>query len=230
LIGAMASAPSGSPGGRPKDEQAKRSTLEPKELTNVRDLRFGEILVVKPSGIEVYNTTGLNDCPPELWNALDLEALKKQFGALKVEKNGPHYWMMDSQTVSFGEKVSFGGLEARWAATLVPAMVRKAAQGSEPYKVFTPKKTQKMVYSKGKPVYELVDPDGNVYVMQAHDERFPMESLSKLGEQLKKLPQGWQYRTRVLTEDLVLDLGPDQTIHAVGDELHQYYTRIPKAN
>jgi hypothetical protein len=42
----------------------------------------------------------------------------------------------------------------------------------------------------------------------------------------KQLPKGWQYRTRALTEDLVLDLGPDKTIYAVGDEFHQYYTRI----
>jgi hypothetical protein len=85
-----------------------------------------------------------------------------------------------------------------------------------------------MVYSKGKPVYELVDAEGNIYVMQAHDDRFPIDSLAKLGEQLKKLPKGWQYRERILTEDLILDLGPDQTIHGIGDEFHQYYTRIPK--
>jgi hypothetical protein len=136
--------------------------------------------------------------------------------------------MMDSQTVSFGEKASFGGLEARWVATLPLAAAAKAAKGSEPYKAFTPKKTQRMVYSKGKPVFELVDPDGNVYVLQAHDEMFSLESLPKLGEQLKKLPRGWRYRTRDLSDDLVLDLGPDQTIYAVGDEFHQYYTRIPR--
>jgi hypothetical protein len=84
-----------------------------------------------------------------------------------------------------------------------------------------------MVYSKGKAVYELVDPDGNIYVLQAHAEKYPMESLAKLGEQMT-LPTDWKYRTRLLTEDLVLDLGPDQTIHTVGDEFHQYYTRIPK--
>ena len=33
---------------------------------------------------------------------------------------------------------------------------------------------------------------------------------------------------RVLTEDLVLDLRADQTTYAVGDEFHQYYTRIPE--
>ena len=208
--------------------EAQDRTVKPYTITETRDMRFGEILVVKESGIQVYNTTGLNDCPPELWNALDLEKIKKQFGALKVEKNGPHYWMMDWQTVSFGEKLSFGGLEARWVGTLDPALVRKEARGTAPYKVFTPKKTQKMVYSKGKPVYELVDPDGNIYVMQAHEEKFPLESLATLGTKLKKLPKGWQYRTRNLAENLVLDLGPDKTVYAVGDEFHQYYTRIPR--
>ena len=210
--------------------EGQEMTVESYTIWGTRDMRFGEILVVKPSGIEVYNTTGLNDCPPELWDALDLEKIKQQFGVLKVQKNGPHYWMMDSQTVSLGDTVSFGGLEARWAATLDPALVQKAAQGTAPYTIFTPNKTQKMVYSQGKPVYELVDPDGNIYVLQAHDQHFPMESLPQLGEHLKALPEGWQYRTRMLTEDLVVDLGPTQTIYAVGDELHQYYTRIPKTD
>jgi hypothetical protein len=30
------------------------------------------------------------------------------------------------------------------------------------------------------------------------------------------------------TDDLILDLKPDQTIYAVGDDFHQYWTRIPK--
>jgi hypothetical protein len=197
-------------------------------VTQTRNLRYGEFLVVTAGGIEIYNTTGLNDCPPELWNALDLNELAKQFGALKVQLNGPQYWMADAETVLFGETASFGGIEARWAATVDPALLAKEAQGTAPYKVFMPKKTQKMVYSKGKPVYELVDPDGNSYVLQARKEHVPMESLATLGQQMKQLPTGWEYRTRILTEDLVLDLGPDQTIYALGDELHQYYTRIPK--
>jgi hypothetical protein len=209
---------------------AQDRTLSSIAVNETRNKRFGEILVVKKGGIEIYNTTGLNDCPPELWNALDTEKLKVELGALKVLKNGPHYWMMDSQTVALGEKVSFAGLEARWAATLDPSAAQKSGKGSEPYKVFTTQKTQRMVYSKGKPVYELLDPEGNIYVLQARDERFPIESLSKLGDELKLLPSGWEYRTRVRREDLVLDLHPDQTIHAVGDEFHQYYTRIPKTH
>jgi hypothetical protein len=160
---------------------------------------------------------------------MDLEAIKKQFGAKAIQKNGPHYWMMDTLTVSFGEKASFGGIEARWGASIDPALIGKSDKGSEPYKVFNPKKTQKMVYSKGKPVFELVDPDGHAYALQAREDAFPIDTLPKLGEKMRKLPKGWQYRTRVLTEDLVLDLTPDKTIYGVGDEFHQYYTRIPQA-
>jgi hypothetical protein len=226
LTAALTPVKADEPGGK---EKGKPTPLKEEKITNTRNMRFGEILFVKPGGIEVYNTTGVNDCPAKLWDALDLKKIKKQSGALRVEKNGPHYWMMDEQTVSFGEKASFEGLEARWVATLNLAAAEKAAQGSEPYKVFLPKKTQRMVYFKGRPVYELVDPDGNVYVMQAHEEQFSIDSLPKLGEKLKKLPKGWQYRTRTLTEDLVLDLTPEKAIYAVGDEFHQYYTRIPKA-
>ena len=211
------------------EDQDKPVKPQAVTVANTRDMRFGEILVVKETGVEIYNTTGLNDCPAKLWDKMDLDKIKQQFGAKAVQKNGPHFWMMDSQTLLLGETASFGGIDARYAATLDPDTVQKSAKGSAPYKVFMPKKTQKMVYSKGKAVYELVDADGNIYVLQAHDEQFPIESLAKLGDKMKELPKGWQFRTRILTEDLILDLGPDKTIYAVGDEFHQYYTRIPKA-
>jgi hypothetical protein len=198
-------------------------------VSETRDMRYGELLVVKETGVEAYNTTGLNDCPAELWDALDLAELARQMGAQAVQKNGPHFWMMDWQTLSLGEKVSFGGIEARWAAWVDRSVVQASAKGSEPYKLYLPKKTQKMGYARGKPVFELIDPDGHAYVLQAHDEGFPLESLATLGDRMKLLPEGWRYRTRVLEEELVLDLTPDKTIYAVGDEFHQYYTRIPEA-
>jgi len=209
--------------------QAQEGTLKPDTVDNTRNMRFCEILIVKFRGIEVYNTTGVSDCPGQSWTDLNVRKIRRQFRALKVEKNGPHYWMMDSQTVSFGTKASFGGVDARWVARLPLLTALEAATGSRPYKVFTPKKTQKMVYAKGKPVYELVDPSGNVYVLQAHEEKFPLDSLANLGQQLKP-PKGWQFRTRDLSDDLIMDLKSDQTIYAIGDEFHQYWTRIPKAN
>ncbi len=114
-----------------------------------------------------------------------------------------------------------------WAARLPTALLGE--KGAVPYKVFHPKKTQKMIYEKGNAVFELVDPDGHAYVLQAHGGEFTMESLSNMGERMKNLPDGWKYRTRTLTEELVLDLHPDQTIYGLGDEFHQYYTRIPES-
>ena len=209
--------------------QNQAGTMTVETIDNTRDMRFCEILIVRLGGVDVYNTTGVSDCPAPLWNGLDPGMVRKQFGGFKVEKNGPHYWMMDSQTVSFGTKESFGGIEARWVARLPLMTALAAATGSKPYKVFYPKKTQKMVYSKGKPVYELVDPDSHVYVLQAREENFPISSLARLGERLK-LPSGWKFRTENLTEDLILDLKSDQTIYAVGDEFHQYWTRIPESH
>ncbi len=137
------------------DGRAVSKSVEPITVTETRDMRFGEILVVKDTGIEVYNTTGTNNAPPELWNALDPKTLAEELGVRAVQLNGPHFWMMDTQTASFGEKATFGGLEARYVATLDPATLQG---GFQPYKVFNPKKTQKMVYAKGKPVFELIDP------------------------------------------------------------------------
>src|SRR6266436_474609 len=135
-------------------EQSK--TVKPNTITKTRDMRFGEILVVKESGVEVYNTTGLNNCPAEVWDALDLEKIKQQFGAQAVQKNGPHFWMMDSQTIGMGEKATLAGLDAHWVATLPLAMLKGEKTGTKPYTPFAPKKTQKMVYAKGQSVYEVV--------------------------------------------------------------------------
>ncbi len=194
-------------------------------VKDIRDSRYGEIFIVKPTGLEVYNTTGLNDCPAALWDKLDLEQIKKDWGAMQVQKNGPHFWMMDEQTLLTGEKASFGGIDARWVAHAPLSVLQAGATGGKPYAIYTPSKTQSMVYAKGKPVFELIDPDGNVYVLQAREEKFPIPELATLGSKLK-LPQGWQYRARTLSEDLKLDLSPAQTIYAVGDDFHQYYTRI----
>ncbi len=193
---------------------------------DIRGRRYAEVLLVKGDAGEIYNTTGLNDAPAELWDSMDLEAVAREHGAVHVHKNGPKYWTMDSQTVLLGETASFDGLEARWGAT-VPIALLLAQGGAAPYQVFTPEKTQRMVYAAGRPVFELVDADGHAYVLQAHGPAFTLETLATMGEQMTQLPEGWLSRTRILTEDLVLDLGPHATIYGVGDEFSQYYTRIP---
>ena len=107
-------------------------------VANVRDMRYGEIFIIKQTGLEVYNTTGLNDCPAELWDKLDLEAIKQEHGAMAVQKNGPHFWMMDWQELALGETATFGGIDARWAAKAPLSVVQQGSSGAAPYTIYTP--------------------------------------------------------------------------------------------
>jgi hypothetical protein len=81
-------------------------------------------------------------------------------------------------------------------------------------------------FDAGKPVYELVAPDGRAYVMQALcvgvDPTITEASLTGLGERLD-MPDGWTYRTRILDEELVVDT--TATVATVlQDELENSYT------
>ena len=69
-------------------------------IDGVRDARYCELIPVVRRGIHlvatVYNTLGLNDCPPEVWDKITEAAMKKRFGALKVVLNGPRHFVMDA--------------------------------------------------------------------------------------------------------------------------------------
>ncbi|GCE21713.1 haloalkane dehalogenase [Dictyobacter kobayashii] len=86
--------------------------------------RYGEVLLVTGhlNHLEatVYNTLGLNDCPDDLWQTLDAEAIKKEYKARGAILNGPRYFLMDkiaSADVS-QERFTFGALQMRRMATV----------------------------------------------------------------------------------------------------------------
>ena len=60
----------------------------------------------------------------------------------------------------------------------------------------------------GRPVYELVNPNGKTYVMQALcigvDPTMAEESLGRLGDRLE-MPADWSYRFRIFDDELVVD-------------------------
>jgi len=62
-------------------------------ITDHRGTRYGEVLAVFAEGdrfiAHVYGTQLLNDCPAELWAALDATAIAGELGALIVKLNGP---------------------------------------------------------------------------------------------------------------------------------------------
>jgi hypothetical protein len=196
----------------------------------MRGVRYGEILPVylRDDGLhaEVYGTQMLNDCPQEAWDSIDAETVAKDLGAVLVKKNGPRYWMLDG----LGTKVApvepvlreFGGIMFRRIATL--ALGDKPGAG--PYAENKVDRGAVFFFDAGKPVYELVNPNGDAYVMQALcvgvDPSMSEENLVTLGERLS-MPQGWTYRTRILEAELVVDT-TSSVATVIQDEFENSYT------
>ena len=199
-------------------------------IDGMRGVRYGEVLPIflRDDGLhaEVYGTQMLNDCPQELWEKLDADVIAKEMGAVFVKLNGPRQWVLDG----LGTKVApvepvlreFGGIMFRRIATL--HLGDKLNAGA-----YTDKRVNRgavFYWDAGKPVFELVNPAGEAYVMQALcvgvDATMSQESLPTLGERLA-VPAGWSYRIRVLTEELVVDT--TSTIATVlQDEFENSYT------
>jgi len=202
--------------------QGKKVSLTPKTLPNSREYLYCELVFdYGENGNDIYSTSPMTEASLDWWNDIDLKALAKEFGARVVYKNGPQWWAMDEVTVMLSEPVKVAGVDMAYGATL-PAGTMEIPK----YTIFNPKKYQNLVYKAGQPTYQLVDPDGHVYVVQGH--KVPIERMAGLGNEFKKLPKGWEYRVQVLEKDLVMHLRPDKGIPSVQDEFHQIYIRIPE--
>jgi hypothetical protein len=207
------------------------TTSAPQRLIDhMRGVRYGEVLPVylRDDGLhaEVYGTQMLNDCPQHLWEKLDAAAIAKEMGAVFVKLNGPRRWVLDG----LGTKVApvepvireFGGIQFRRIATI--ALGDKLGAG--PYAENKINRGAVFFFDAGKPVYELVDPSGKAYVMQALcmgvDPSTSEATLPSLGERLK-MPSGWSYRVRTLDKELVVDT--TQSLATVlQDEFENSYT------
>ena len=143
-----------------------------------------------------------------------------------VELNGPRYWMLDG----LGQKVAvvdpvlrdFNGITMRRIATVDLG----ADPSSTPYVERHVNRGAVFFFDAGAAVYELVNPDGVAYVMQAYcigvDPTLTEANLAGLGERLA-MPEGWSFRTRILDDELVVDT--TATIATVlQDELENTYT------
>lgn len=194
------------------------------ELRNVdfeatRGLRYAELFAVGAETIIVYNSMGLSEAPPELWDGLDAAAAAEQLGVGAVIKNGPHWWLADRTTLLFAvDEVEVGGIGFRFAAKLPVALAASGKLVPPFYTVVQANKAGALVYAAGRPVYELVSPDGDAFVMQSANIE-PAE-LEALDERLTTA-EGWRFRTRTLDEELTVDLGG--TVNVVMDDLHNVY-------
>ena len=207
------------------------TTSRPQRLiSDMRNVRYGEVLLVFAKDdtlvAEVYGTQMLNDCPAELWDTLNAEDIAKERGALFAKLNGPRHWCIDG----LGTKVAvveptitdFNGLTMRRIATID----LKDTPGSVPYTERFVNRGSTFFWDTGSKVWELVNPEGKAYVMQALcigvDPTISLETLDDLGSKMN-LPTGWSYRSRILEKELISDTtSNDATV--VQDEFENTYT------
>ncbi|ORB66427.1 hypothetical protein [Mycobacterium shinjukuense] len=198
------------------------------QVTDISGKRYGEVLLVTPGEAgpqaTVYNSFPLNDCPEELWSALDPQALAAEHGAAAALLNGPRYWLMNAiEKAPQGPPVTktFGGIEMLRQATVLLSSMSPA-----PYTVNQVSRNTVFVFHAGEEVYELQDPRGQRWVMQtwsqAVDPNLSRADLPKLGERLD-LPTGWSYHPRVLTSELRIDT-TTRAARVLQDDLSNSYS------
>ena len=190
--------------------------------------RYGEVLLVRmgDSGpeAEVYNTFPLNDCPAELWDVLDAKTLAEEHGVAAALLNGPRYWLMSGVEKVAGadqETACFGGIDMIRQAT-----VKLSSMNPAPYSVNVVDRRARFTFDAGRPVFELLDPDGRRWVMQTWsqtvDKTLTLEDLPGLGSRLA-LPDGWRFQTRTLSSPLVVDTTA-RDAHVLGDDFANSYS------
>jgi hypothetical protein len=202
----------------------------PRLIDDVRGVRYGEVITAFHRDgrfeAEVFGTQFLNDCPQELWDGLDPDLIAKETGAVAVKLNGPRHWVLDGMGVKVDavEPVlrEFNGLLMRRLAVIDLG----DSPGTSPYTDVHVDRGAVFFFDAGKPVYELIDPDGLAYVMQAYcigvDPATDEASLHSLGERLA-MPEGWTYRVRILDEELMVDT-TDKVATVLQDEFEHSYT------
>lgn len=198
----------------------------------MRALRYCEVLLIKPidgkPSAEVYNTYPLNVCPEDVWVTLDATAIAKELGVPLAVLNGPRFWLMDEVEPADGEApapVSFGGIEMIQRATVDLNAVGISAPAYTEHNV---NRKTVFAFAEGRTVYQLVAPNGTVYVMQSWsqqvDPTLSEADLSSLGARLQ-LPDGWTYRSLTLTEDLRVETVETDAV-VLQDDFRNSYSRV----
>jgi hypothetical protein len=178
---------------------AQSPTAPMKMLDDVRDRRYCELIVIKRHGVgfsaDVYNTLGLNDCPQAAWDAIDTVKVASQFDAFRVIRNGPRHFIMDRLASGDADKsaADIQGLAMRPVATMRLRLFQFIGKRAS-YVDRTVHRTTDWTFLTDKPVYELVSPKGQVYVMQSYsqivDPSLRYDDLAALGSRSSRLRGG----------------------------------------
>lgn len=196
-------------------------------LDDVRGARYCEVIVSQGRlTLAVYNTMGLNKCPETQWKKITSKTLRKEMKARIAILNGPRYWTtdeIDSTPLTNRSEKKIKGMSMKKVA-LVHIKLRDIVKGHKPYNQHRVDRNVVWTYKAGKPVYELIDPEGHVYVMQSYSLDKAAQtprSLAHLGDTLQ-LPTGWHYRTGILNKDTKLPCVHKKVVVIQDDFLNTY--------
>ena len=192
--------------------------------------RYCELFLVHrlaPSiSVEIFNTVGLNDCPPDRFASVDLARVQAEQDALAVTRNGPRRWVLDAiLRGEAGEPVDMDGLEMRSVGSIAPPSLTPP-----PFTEISIARKTIWRYRKGRTLRMVVSPEGRRYVMQAYS-RAPGSTvterdLNTLGSNPEMmLPEGWSFKTRKVARRN-LDLRADGSATIVRDGLGSVYQRF----
>jgi len=217
-------------------KQTKLHVIPGKQLQATGpNYEFCEVALVYGSLMEktvanFYNPTGIGHCSPEQFAqiAKDKEQIIKQTGAKDAFLHPSRHWTWDEfWGYEVGEERQFGPIKMVYVG-VVPVDAIKQAAGAGHYQPAPISRNYKYLFKKGTQVYLLDTPDGKAFVMQSWSNvvnKGEMASnLWNLGTQLKQLPPGWKYRTRVLDRDLTVQPpAPTHLAWLLQDEFQNTY-------
>lgn len=197
--------------------------------------------------VNTLSTQGLASCPTEDYYKLSPISVKAQFATsplspFNVSLWGVYYPTMDLSKVFINNKYQNIGLLSFYEASVStfrfsdllrdPGMISLYLQGAN-YLPYNSSEDLYYIWNPGTPVYELIDPNGGVYIMTAFTntltQSLNIQSLSDLGAFLR-LPNGWSYRTRVV--DKVLEVAVNSRLSnftiRISDNYKNIYLKLPK--
>ena len=212
-------------------DSVTQSEMSNLPIHEVRGQTYNEILVVyryfNQIRAGVYSDTGETCITDQDFANISTDAVKKQFGAMTVIKNGPRIWVMDEITGYYnGTKQKIAGYEMNQPGILNLSF--SDLKNRDAYSVHKVNRKTTYTFKKGQKVYELISDKNEVYTMQSAsreiDPNLKIEDLDTLSSRLK-LPKGWTYRVRTLNEDVTFNI--DGAAYVIQDELRNSYQKNP---
>jgi hypothetical protein len=209
---------------------ARREHMVPGREIHMRDMRgyrSCEVGLITGAGQDaaianIWNTTGACDPIPEQLDALDAGTVARDHGAMRAWLNPIRQCVFDRLDVrEVGDDRTFGGISGTWmsvasAADITEATVQRSYESRYVYRNHT------VTFDAGTEVYLLVEPDGEVFVMQYADPTLSEHDLAQLAGRLD-LPEGWGFRAEMLDQDLEVSSSKNNFAHVLNDNLDNVY-------